>query len=219
VLTFDLPGNGALNGLSSPTRIAGVVDFLRTELRRPGWAPPFYLLALSLGGMVAIDWASRHPQEVAGCVLISTSLRGVDPFQRRLRPASYLTLLRLILGPRDPDREERAILDLTSMRGAAQPDVLKAWVAHARERPVSRRNALRQLLAAARYHAPALRPAVPLLLLAGAADRLVDPRCSEHIARRWDAEYALHPTAGHDLPLDDGPWVAQQVRAWLARIQ
>jgi hypothetical protein len=25
----------------------------------------------------------------------------------------------------------------------------------------------------------------------------------------------LHPSAGHDLPLDDGPWVAAQVRDWL----
>jgi hypothetical protein len=24
----------------------------------------------------------------------------------------------------------------------------------------------------------------------------------------------LHPTAGHDLPLDDGLWVASQVQAW-----
>jgi hypothetical protein len=27
---------------------------------------------------------------------------------------------------------------------------------------------------------------------------------------------AIHPGAGHDLPLDDAPWVAQQVRDWLA---
>jgi hypothetical protein len=26
---------------------------------------------------------------------------------------------------------------------------------------------------------------------------------------------ALHPTAGHDLPLDDGDWVARVVRLWL----
>jgi hypothetical protein len=25
----------------------------------------------------------------------------------------------------------------------------------------------------------------------------------------------LHPDAGHDLPLDDGVWVSQQVKDWL----
>jgi len=25
----------------------------------------------------------------------------------------------------------------------------------------------------------------------------------------------IHPEAGHDLPLDDGAWVAGQIRAWL----
>jgi len=27
---------------------------------------------------------------------------------------------------------------------------------------------------------------------------------------------ALHPWSGHDLTLDDGPWVAEQVARWLA---
>jgi hypothetical protein len=26
----------------------------------------------------------------------------------------------------------------------------------------------------------------------------------------------VHPSAGHDLPLDDGVWVAQAVAKWLA---
>jgi pimeloyl-ACP methyl ester carboxylesterase len=217
VLTFDLPGNGALNRSRSPTRIADMVEFLRAALRSAGAPPPVYLLGLSLGGMVAIDWAVRYATEVAGCVLIGTSLRAADPFYRRLRPGSYPAVLRLILGPRDPSRQERAILELTSRRGAAQAEVLRAWTDYARERPVSRGNALRQLWAAARYHAPASRPPCPVLLLAGGADRLVDPRCSQHLAQRWQADCALHPAAGHDLPLDDGRWVADQVRAWLGR--
>jgi hypothetical protein len=62
--------------------------------------------------------------------------------------------------------------DGTTLRGAAQAGVLSAWTDCARGRPVSRRNALRQLWAAARYHAPASRPPCPVLLPAGAAERL-----------------------------------------------
>jgi pimeloyl-ACP methyl ester carboxylesterase len=53
---------------------------------------------------------------------------------------------------------------------------------------------------------------VPLLLLASRGDALVDPRCSLAIAQRWACEIAMHPWAGHDLPLDDADWVVQQVR-------
>ena len=77
------------------------------------------------------------------------------------------------------------------------------------------RNALRQLLAAARYSAPEAPPPVPVLLLASARDQLVSPNCSRTLARRWGVPLAMHPSAGHDLPLDDGPWVAAEIRRWL----
>lgn len=83
------------------------------------------------------------------------------------------------------------------------------------ENPVSRRNALIQLLAAARYHAPRQRPLERMLLLAGAADRLVDPQCSSDLARAWDAPLHIHPEGGHDLPLDDENWILQRILAWI----
>ena len=49
---------------------------------------------MSLGAMVAVDWAARHPEELAGCVLINTSLRPFSPWYQRLRPANYGALLR-----------------------------------------------------------------------------------------------------------------------------
>jgi pimeloyl-ACP methyl ester carboxylesterase len=94
--------------------------------------------------------------------------------------------------------------------------VLPAWIAYRRDSPVARANAVRQLIAAARFRAPPAPPACPVLVLASAADRLVDVRCSRGLALAWRARYAEHPRAVHDLPLDDGPWVAQRVRDWLA---
>ena len=35
------------------------------------------------------------------------------------------------------------------------------------------------------------------------------------LAAQWATAFAEHPTAGHDLPLDDGAWVARQVGDWL----
>lgn len=210
---LDLPGNGRLHLMPSLLRVEEMAEFCRLELLSRGIRPPYYLLALSLGAMVAVAWAERYPDELGGCVLINTSLRPISPFCHRLKPRNYPSLL-AALASRDAEGLERLILRLTSCRGDAQADVLDAWSAYRREHPVSRRNALRQLMAASRYRAPAGKPAVPMLILGSARDRLVDVRCSERLASRWQADLVVHPEAGHDLPLDDGPWVARRVGDW-----
>jgi len=214
VVTLDLPGNGRLYRSNSPANVEQMAERCRRELVSRGIAPPYRLLGLSMGAMVAVAWATRHQEELRGCVLINASLRGLDPFYRRLRPRAYAALLTLIAG--NAVQQERAILRLTSWRGDAQPAILDAWVAYRRECPVSRANALRQLIAAARYRAPASGPAMPVLVLASALDQLVDPCCSRHLAAEWKTSLAIHPGAGHDLPLDDPTWVARQVREWIA---
>lgn len=214
VVALDLPGNGRLHAQASPSEIAGMVAAGRREAARRGLAPPFGILALSLGAMVASAWAAAHPAEVAAAVLVNTSMRPLSPFYQRLRPHSYASLLRLLLSGSAAEAE-RAILALTSRRHAGDAALLDEWTRWREACPVSRRNALRQLAAAARFRAPAA-PSVPVLLLASAGDRLVDVRCSRALAWAWQTAYAEHPAAGHDLPLDDGPWVARQVAWWLA---
>jgi pimeloyl-ACP methyl ester carboxylesterase len=91
------------------------------------------------------------------------------------------------------------------------------WSELWRQHPVSRMNAVRQLWAASRYRLPVNKPAVPLLVLVGAGDALVDPSCSQRLAQHWQTAFAEHPSAGHDIALDDGAWVARQVRDWLRR--
>lgn len=216
---LDLPGNGRLHRQRSPCAVDAMASFCRAQAAQQS-APPWYLLGLSLGAMTAIAWARRHPDEIAGCVLINASARPFCPFYRRLRPAAYPLLLSVLLATRNAGAIERGVLRLTS-RGADAGDAptaaaLPAWIAYRNECPVTRANIVRQLIAAARFRAPRTAPSARVLVLAGAGDRLVDPRCSRALAQAWDAEYAEHPSAGHDLPLDDGPWVVEQVRRWLA---
>jgi len=214
IATPDLPGAGRHYGQASPASVAGLLAGVREELRAAGPPPPYRLLGLSLGGMVALEWAARHPQEIAGCVLINTSLRPLSPFFQRLRPRHYPTLLRAAFWA-DSQAREALILSLTSRLAPDRPALVQAWSAWRRECPVSAGNALRQLAAAARYRLPPGPPRTPMLVLAAARDALVDPACSARLAQAWGLPLAVHPEAGHDLPLDDPEWVAKRVRAWL----
>jgi len=212
IVAIDLPGNGALHTLRSPARIATTMQACRAQLQAAGLRPPFGVLAMSMGAMVAVEWAAQHPEEFAACVLVNTSMRPFSPWYQRLRPASYGALLHLALWPQPDEQRERTVLALTS-RQARQPDeVVDAWTLLRRQHPVSTMNALRQLAAAARYHAPLRAPAVPVLVLASARDALVDVACSRKLAQRWRVPLREHASAGHDLPLDDGPWVVAQLR-------
>jgi len=214
VLALDLPGTGTLNHLRSPAGIEATMQHCRQQLAARAIAPPYRLLAMSLGAMVAVAWAARHPDDLAGCVLINTSLRPFSPWYQRLRPANYGALLGVLFAPRTGRAREETILRLTSRHLAPGAAVVDEWTALRDARPVSRANALRQLLAAARYRAPMQAPAVPLLVLASRCDGLVDVRCSRRLARQWNAPLVEHPSAGHDLALDDGPWLADQVARW-----
>ena len=216
VVMLDLPGNGELNAQASPTRVVDMAEACRMALRERGLSPPYHLLAMSLGAMVALAWANEHPAELQGCVLINTSLRTFSPWYQRLRPRNYGAVLGMALS-RDLEANERTVLEMTTRHPAVDNTILLAqWARWRRDRPVSGANALRQLWAAARFSTPRQAPKVPLLVLVSAADGLVDPRCSQRLARAWGTELRTHPTAGHDLPLDDGAWVAREVAAWIA---
>ena len=217
VVALDLPGNGRLYRMSSPLDVEAMAAYCRAELLGRGIQPPYHLLAMSLGAMVAVAWAAQYPREIAASVLINTSLRPFSPFYHRLKPENYAALCKIALQGGDARAWEHLVLRLTSNHPDKHADALDAWIAFRRECPVSRGNALRQLFAASRYLAPERKPARPVLILASANDALVNPRCSRRIKLQWGSEIAEHATAGHDIPLDDGPWVAAQVRHWLKR--
>ena len=215
VISLDLPGNGRLHLARSLGSIGAMVAFCRDELAARQVEPPYRLLAMSLGAMVATEWAYRFPGEIAGCVLVNTSFKAFSPFYRRLRPRNYLALAKLTLLPKDAGAVERTILRLTSNDAGKREEIIASWVDVRRLRPVKPANALRQLLAAARYRARAAPPAAPLLLLASMRDGLVHTECSLTIASRWNCALAVHPSAGHDIALDDPQWVIERVQHWL----
>ncbi|MDP1953929.1 MAG: alpha/beta hydrolase [Polaromonas sp.] len=218
---LDLPGNGMFHRQPSATSVSAMVEFARGQLRAQGLQPPWNLLAMSLGAMVATDWAQRYPHEVVRLVLINTSMRPFSRVTERLRPGpglqTWRTLVRLAWYWGEIDPAERLIHQLTCNRGAEREDDLAAWRRIRQSAPVSAANAWRQLWAAARFSAAATAPACPTLLLSASGDGLVHPQCSQAVASAWQASHQTHPWAGHDLPHDDADWVCQRIAQWLVK--
>lgn len=219
IILFDLPGNGSRHAETSPLSVEALAEDCRSRILGDDTSP-ICLLAMSLGAMVAAAWAARYPNEISACVLINTSLRGINPPGQRLQSTRRGELLRLMRCWNDPLEAERLILSLTSndidQRRCEQ--ILDCWIDIRRRHPVSRANAFRQLIAALRFRAPELPPSMHKLVLCGKGDRLVAPDCSKALAAFWNCPIACHESAGHDLPLDAPVWLAQQVAEWHAQL-
>jgi len=214
--TLDLPGTGRFHEQRSPNSIEAILAMTRQQALNDGvLQAPVTLLGLSLGGMVAWEWMRRHPEDVCASVLVNSSFAGVSPFYQRLRWQSYGKFLRVLAADSVYD-EERAIVRLVSNR----PDqdrllTVQDWTKIHRQRPISFKNSFRQIRAAALYRPGAQGPNKPVLLLSGLGDRLVSPACSSAIQQKWQLQLRRHPTAGHDLPLDAGDWVLEQLKNWI----
>ncbi len=211
---LDLPGVGTEVGRAVPPTIAGIVDDLRARWRAAGHAGPHGLMAISLGGMIAMDWCARYPEDFSRVVLVNSSASNLSWPWERLRPVNLPGVLRAAFA-RDPAVREQQILEMTTNLARPLDAKVEEWAAYARERPVTPDVARRQLLAALRFRAPT-RITVPMCVLASRADRFVDVRCSERIADHFGARLALHDAAGHDLPMDAPEWVLDQVERFLA---
>lgn len=205
---LDLAGNGTELNRRAFTQISQYVEDLRQRSRilKKG---PVRLVAISLGGMVAAEWVSRHPEELLSAHLINTSDRRHSALWQRLRPNNLGTILRILVQNPHALERERRVLEMVSNLPAGER---AKWAeVFAALEPCSASNFLRQIWAAARFEPSLVSPQVPLMLLSGAGDRFVDPQCSKNLARAWGVELRVHPTAGHDLPLDAPEWVLSQI--------
>jgi pimeloyl-ACP methyl ester carboxylesterase len=68
--SYDRAGVGMSETASGPRTTADQVDDLRTMLASAGVEPPFVLVGHSLGGWNVLVHADRHPDDVAGAILV-----------------------------------------------------------------------------------------------------------------------------------------------------
>jgi pimeloyl-ACP methyl ester carboxylesterase len=214
VLCLDFPGIGTEEKRIFYPSLSQVVRDLRSrfvqhENNKQDWA----ILGFSLGGMVALEWIQMYPNDFRKVILLNTSASNVGKLWERVKPQSMVQLLKIFF-EQDPIERERKVIQMVSNLRNKDPKLVQEWGEIAKTSEFSRFTALNQLAAAAQFKLPE-RISVPALVLTSRADRMVDYQNSVRIAHKYQAELHIHPTAGHDLTVDDSQWCVEKICSWL----
>jgi alpha-beta hydrolase superfamily lysophospholipase len=195
-----------------------LVADLRTlaDMAEASWpGVPRLLFGHSLGGLLAVVYLLRHPETVKAAALSGPAIRVPDAAPRALQ------MVALLLGRVAPRFPLRSNLDENLL--ARDPAVGKAYVAD----PLVHRRATAGFFCAVRAaQAEALAGAgqlrVPLLILQGDADRIVDPSGATDLAARLACEHSLVMLPGyyHELlnePVEERAVVLTLLDRWFDR--
>lgn len=214
ITAIDIPGAGEYFQNDSPLSIKEMVESMRKDyLKTKSENEEAYLIAISLGGMISLEWLRHHPEDFKRAVFINTSFGGISPVFHRLRPSALLYLLKV---PFLKGREKEGhILKLVSNHNDVYDTALDLWEGIQKKRPVSTKNTIRQLLAAACFSGKDFTPPLPILLLGSTTDRMVKIDCSRAIQKKWNLTLKEHPTAGHDLTVDDPAWARLAIQEFI----
>ncbi|RCV51728.1 alpha/beta fold hydrolase [Marinitenerispora sediminis] len=172
----DLPGFGASPGPAYPLGLRALADAV-ADWTAAADLDGVVLLGSSFGCQVAVDAAVRHPDRVAGLVLVGPTVdAAARGFGRQL-------LRWLRNSPRE--RVSMAALNIADYRDAGTRRVVDAFREALRDRVEDRLPHVR----------------VPALVVRGAGDRLVPQDWAEEVTRLLPAgRLAVVPDAGHMVP-------------------
>jgi len=205
VIPLDLPGAGRYHKLTSPLTISENADFLLSHLPQEVKRPRV-ILSISLGSMIALEMARKAPHLFQQIYVMNTSLSNLSPLHHRLQLKALRRMVEIIL-QRDVRQREIEILKMVSQKPQVWDSLLDSFVEAAVERPISIQNVLRQLVAASIYKVSESKPQCSIQVLNSYGDEMVNPSCSEVLAKHWKLPLHSHPSAGHDIAIDAPDWI------------
>ncbi len=207
VIAVDIPGTGSLSEEKSPCSIEEMVESIRFQLATNVQVD---IVAISMGGMIALKWAELYPNQVRRVICINTSSRDLSPFYQRLKPTNYLKIIKALLSR--PERKESIIYSMVSNKPLSET-VIDDWVMLSKLYPTTAMNLFRQLFAAMKFRAS--KPVNEILFISSLEDNLVSYTATEAPAKAWNMPIIYNHSDGHDIPLDNPEWLAYKVIRYL----
>lgn len=215
LVMIDIPGTGYYRNEKTPFRIPNIIRKTRERyFPQLNMEKERMLISISLGSMLATEWARQYPDDFQALVIINSSYRRFNRLIHRVQPKAMVSFVKIFL-TRNPIRKEENILNLCSNNSSVREHVLPDWLAINRARPVMKRNMLRQTIAGAIYK-PRRKPKTRLLIIASRHDRLANYRCSIEINRRWGGDLLIirDPAIGHGIHIDAPELLAEVIHTW-----
>jgi pimeloyl-ACP methyl ester carboxylesterase len=209
IAAIDFPGIGERADQASPSSMEAIADLTWKEARQNFPDGKIAVLAVSMGGMVAMEWMRTHEDEVAAAILINSSSKD-SAFYNRLRYQVWPQFLKAAIHAQPREREKQ-IIDMIMNSEVAREKALPCWTKVAQEHPIPPLTFARQLWAASQFLGLQKKPSTPVLLLNSLGDRFVDPSCSETLHQKFQWPMERHPWGGHDLVWDDPQWVTDYI--------
>src|SRR5262245_51244093 len=189
-LALDFPGHGRSAGIEGLPTVEAYADVLAAFVAALA-LPPFVLVGRSMGGAVGQVYAARHPERLAGLVLVCTAAC------LTLADETIATLGDVVRGRLPQQFTTETFSPATSL------DLMKeAWTEQVKTDPRVRHT---DLLACQAFDGRALLAQVrtPTLVVVGADDQLTPVARAEELARGiGGARLEVIPQAGHQAPLE-----------------
>lgn len=211
----DLPGHGRSRDDHRALHLIDLADALTEQL------PPALWLGWSLGGLVALQAAQRHPRQVRGLAMICASPRFVKTtdWPEGMAPAVFSGFAREL------ERDYRGTLDRFLALEAQGSDHMREELRLLRDQVYAYGEPEARVLCEGLQllEDSDLREALPMLSmpslwLAGRRDRLVSPRAMQAAADRVrGARYVEISSGGHAPFLTHADEVVPALRELVAR--
>ncbi len=197
ILMHDRAGLGWSSEPSAPRTSLEMTRDLRRTLKQAGVDPPYVLVGHSIGGFNVRVFASEHPEEVAGMVLVDSS-----------HPEQWRRFAKVL-----PPRSIRESAIIRRLRGWSDPSLIAERIdfTMSAEQVRATRPLDDKPLVVLSHSPRALRPAGLPEALAAQLDRVWSELQKDLLGLSRHSTHVIASHAGHNIQLDEPQLVVDAI--------
>jgi len=187
VLAVDLPGHGRNRDMATLSSVEAMADWIIAALDAAGVRSATFV-GHSMGSLIALECAARHPARVNGIALVATAV------PMKVAPA-LLEMTRL--------DEPRAMGMINTWSHSKETAASAAADANLRTMQAQKPGVLHNDFAACNDYTTGIASAAavrcPALLIGGECDVMTPPKAASELVATLGSSHIIIPRAGHNL--------------------